>query len=83
MVGKDRRCCGGPEKAQAFTADYTPWPGRDATPIASEWLQLAQQRDTCCKHCTKGKPCGNTCIAASSKCKQPEVCMLKKGEGQR
>ena len=30
--------------------------------------------DTCCKPCTKGKPCGNSCIAASSKCKRPPGC---------
>jgi hypothetical protein len=24
---------------------------------------------TCCKHCTKGQPCGNTCISAKRKCK--------------
>jgi hypothetical protein len=58
----------------AFAADYTPWPGREPVPIASELVELAQQRDTCCKHCTKGQPCGNSCIAASSKCKQPPGC---------
>lgn len=58
----------------AFGADYSPWPGQEPAPIAVPWLELAQQRDTCCKHCTKGKPCGNSCIAASSKCKQPPGC---------
>jgi hypothetical protein len=35
-------------------------PTTDASPSAS--------RRTCCKHCTKGIPCGNTCIAANRAC---------------
>jgi hypothetical protein len=58
----------------AFAADYTPWPGQEPPPIAAAWVEMAQQRDACCKHCTKGKPCGNSCIAASSKCKQAPGC---------
>jgi len=58
----------------AIAADYTPWPGREPEPFAMALVEMAQQRDTCCKHCTKGKPCGNSCIAASSKCKQPPRC---------
>lgn len=58
----------------AFAADYTPWPGRSDEPAASEWVELVQQAQACCKHCSKGKPCGNTCISASSKCKQPPGC---------
>jgi len=56
----------------AFAADYTPWPGQEREPIASKWIELAQQ--TCCKKCTKGQPCGNSCISASAKCKQPPGC---------
>jgi hypothetical protein len=48
----------------AFAADHTPWPGHELEPGATAWVEMAQQRDTCCKHCTKGKPCGNSCIAA-------------------
>ena len=58
----------------AFAADYSPWPGREREPVESSVLQLAQDKDTCCKHCKKGKPCGNSCIAASSTCKQPPGC---------
>lgn len=29
---------------------------------------------TCCKICTKGKACGDTCIAANKKCHQPKGC---------
>ncbi len=59
--------------APTSAADYTPWPGRD-NPVASGLTQLAQQKDACCKHCTKGQPCGNTCISASAKCKSPPGC---------
>jgi hypothetical protein len=58
----------------AFAVDYSPWPARDPEPISLPWLQLAQQGQKCCKHCSNGKPCGNSCIAASSKCKQPPGC---------
>lgn len=58
----------------AFAADYTPWQESPAGRPALGLLELAQQRDTCCKHCKKGKPCGNTCIATTSKCKQPPGC---------
>jgi hypothetical protein len=58
----------------AFAADYSPWPGQGDRAIASEWVEQAQQGQSCCKRCTKGKPCGNSCIAANSKCKQPPGC---------
>lgn len=57
----------------AFGADYSPWPGREQASVADEW-QLAQQGDRCCKRCTKGQPCGNTCISTKSKCKSPPGC---------
>ena len=58
----------------AFAADYTPWPGQERQPITSSWVELAQQGQACCKKCTKGQPCGNSCISASAKCKQPPGC---------
>jgi hypothetical protein len=58
----------------AFAADYTPWPGHERQLIATDWVELAQQGQTCCKKCTKGQPCGNSCISASAKCKQPPGC---------
>jgi hypothetical protein len=58
----------------AAAADYTPWPGRDNQPAISGLIELAQDKDTCCKHCTKGQPCGNTCISAKAKCKSPPGC---------
>lgn len=29
---------------------------------------------TCCKICKKGKACGDTCIAESSRCSKPSGC---------
>jgi hypothetical protein len=29
---------------------------------------------SCCKVCTKGKACGNSCIAADKNCHQPPGC---------
>lgn len=58
----------------AFGANYTPWPDAPGRPPMSEALELAQQGKSCCKHCTKGQPCGNTCISAKAKCKSPPGC---------
>ena len=57
--------------APAAAADYSPWLGRE--PV-SEWTELVQQGNRCCKRCTKGQPCGNTCISTKSKCKSPPGC---------
>jgi hypothetical protein len=54
-------------------AEYTPWADR-VLPALEALTQLAQRQDTCCKHCTKGQPCGNTCISAKAKCKSPPGC---------
>ena len=59
----------------AFAADYSPWPDSPVgKPVVAEWVELAQQRQECCKHCTKGQPCGNTCISTKAKCKSPPGC---------
>lgn len=29
---------------------------------------------SCCKTCKKGKPCGDSCIAADIKCTRPKGC---------
>lgn len=31
----------------------------------------------CCKVCTKGKPCGNSCIARDRTCHQPPGCACR------
>ena len=30
--------------------------------------------EACCKHCHKGKACGNTCIARDEQCQRPPGC---------
>ena len=35
-------------------------------------VQLTQRY--CCKHCTKGIPCGNTCISATKRCRVGPGC---------
>jgi hypothetical protein len=39
-------------------------------------VQIAQ---ACCKVCNKGIPCGNSCIAATSTCRQPPGCACSAG----
>jgi endonuclease YncB( thermonuclease family) len=34
----------------------------------------AAEGKTCCKHCSKGIPCGNGCISASQTCRKPPGC---------
>jgi hypothetical protein len=57
----------------AFAADYTPWAGHDVV-APSLLFRVKSSDDGCCKHCTKGQPCGDSCISASAKCKQPPGC---------
>lgn len=58
----------------AMAADYTPWPGHDQSPPALSDLRPVKGDDSCCKHCTKGQPCGDTCISTKAKCKNPPGC---------
>ncbi|HEX6963766.1 MAG TPA: hypothetical protein VF175_18000 [Lacipirellula sp.] len=39
-----------------------------------EGRTLAATAKECCKHCSKGKPCGNSCIARNKTCRQPPGC---------
>ena len=57
-----------------FAANYSPWPGVPGRLRMSESVELAQQEKSCCRHCSKGQPCENTCISAKSKCKSPPGC---------
>jgi hypothetical protein len=59
--------------SMAGPADYLPWTDRHNTEQRALTV-LAQRQDTCCKHCTKGQPCGNICISAKAKCKSPPWC---------
>ncbi len=57
-----------------FAADHSPWLDRSQP---NRWEQLAESgggKAACCKRCTKGVPCGNTCIAANRKCKSGPGC---------
>ena len=53
--------------------DYSPWVERPS-PGTGSLIELAQRPNACCKHCTKGQPCGNTCISAKAKCKSAPGC---------
>ncbi len=35
---------------------------------------IIQQREECCKICTVGKACGNSCISRDYQCHQPPGC---------
>jgi hypothetical protein len=35
---------------------------------------LGHNGDGCCKHCRKGKACGDSCIAVEKQCHQPPGC---------
>jgi len=58
--------------ATAAPQSYTPWPDRVVPSTETEWLELAQK--SCCKRCTKGQPCGNTCISKKSTCRSAPGC---------
>jgi hypothetical protein len=60
--------------APVMAADHTPWPGRESPSGLPESTGTTQLAQACCKHCTKGQPCGNTCISAKSKCKSAPGC---------
>ncbi len=51
-------------------AEYAPWPGQ--TEVQSERVEFAQK--SCCKRCTRGQPCGNTCISKKATCNNPPGC---------
>lgn len=46
------------------------------TPIASASPLCAAGAEgySCCKVCKSGKPCGDSCIAKTSKCTKPKGC---------
>ena len=47
-----------------FGAAFLPTPTADAR----------SKDDPCCKHCHKGKACGNSCISRDKECHQPPGC---------
>lgn len=40
----------------------------------------AEVAQACCKRCSKGCPCGNSCISCSKTCRQPPGCACR-GDG--
>jgi len=58
--------------ALAMAADHSPWVNRLSK--ADTLIELAQRQDACCKHCTKGQPCGNSCISTRKKCRTAPGC---------
>jgi hypothetical protein len=61
----------------ALGAEFTPWPGH-ASAAAGLPIELVKSKkggsESCCKHCTKGQPCGNSCISVRDKCHRPPGC---------
>jgi hypothetical protein len=57
----------------AFTA---PWDWRHGvrTPTASAGASAPEPAATCCKVCTTGKACGNSCISRKKTCHKPPGC---------
>jgi hypothetical protein len=63
-----------PERPDATGAAVALEPAPRA-PVKIEGKTLAAEPEKqCCKHCSKGKPCGNSCIAKSKTCHQPPGC---------
>lgn len=59
--------------APSAAADYSPWqPANDAAVVLTRTKKGGS--DACCMHCTKGVPCGNSCISAKKTCKSPRGC---------
>jgi hypothetical protein len=53
-------------------ADVAPSP--TASSAMTDALQTCRPRDTCCKVCSKGQACGNSCISRTKNCHQPPGC---------
>ena len=64
-----------PERPDAVTGAVVSLEPTQRAPIKIEGRTLAASPAMeCCKHCSKGKPCGNSCIAKSKTCHQPPGC---------
>lgn len=60
-----------PSPVDAPTAEAAPTPEPTSTPIPAPTPAPVQ---VCCKHCSSGKACGDTCIARNRTCQQPPGC---------
>ncbi|MCA9381522.1 hypothetical protein KC678_04610 [Candidatus Dojkabacteria bacterium] len=52
----------------------TPEPQPAPLPIPVPQPTPASQQQYCCKHCSKGKACGDSCISRDKVCHQPPGC---------
>ncbi|WP_128292020.1 hypothetical protein [Afifella aestuarii] len=43
-------------------------------PVPAEMTSIPVQPTACCKHCSKGKPCGDSCIARNKECHKGPGC---------
>jgi endonuclease YncB( thermonuclease family) len=57
----------------AFTAPWD-WRRGDRSPIVTEKAAPPESAAACCKVCTTGKACGNSCISRSKTCRKPSGC---------
>lgn len=58
-------------------APMTPWTEAAPPPAATVEAPQASPAEvatSCCKHCSKGKPCGDSCIARDKTCRAPPGC---------
>lgn len=74
-----------PLRARVVPPTPTPWPARPpltpgpiapppAVPVVVVAPPAPPQTTSCCRFCTTGKPCGNSCINKSYTCRQPSGC---------
>ena len=66
-----------PTPTPVHTLTRTPTPTPHPTPTQTftpKPTVLATPGSQCCKHCSAGKPCGNSCISRNNTCHQPPGC---------
>ncbi len=49
-------------------------PMRAPAPVSTPIPAAPPQQQACCKHCTTGQPCGDSCISRSYTCRKPPGC---------
>lgn len=69
-IGGDR----GMENSSRFFGRVTATSARSNPFTEIEQSQTAAAEKQCCKVCSKGKPCGDTCIEKSDVCHRPKGC---------
>ncbi|SOE00074.1 hypothetical protein [Caenispirillum bisanense] len=55
-------------------APMTPWPEATTTAAEAPEASSAEVASSCCKHCSKGKPCCDSCIARDRDCRRGPGC---------